>query len=148
LFLSPLAAKITFVRDERLANEGAFGVQGATYDEVGQLLKAGEFQRNEIGSYLKMRYNRELMTNIEMKSRLELFSNYLQNPENIDVNVEVVFAFKVNKWFSASLQWNLLYDDDIKIRDGKGLVGPRTQFKSVLGLGISYTLKNFEEKKK
>ena len=80
-----------------------------------------------------------------MKSKLELFSNYLQNPENIDVNSEVLFSFKVNEWFSASANFTALYDHDIIIRDINGGVGPRTQFKSVLGLGLSYTMKNFKE---
>ena len=50
--------------------------------------------------------------------------------------------FKVNSWFSASLNMNLLYDHDIIIRDNDGNSGPRTQFKSVIGLGVSYTIKN------
>ena len=144
LFVSPIAAKITYVKDQILANSGAFGVEKAEIDNLGNVIKLGQTVRNEFGSYFKMRFNKELMKNIEMKSRLELFSNYLNNPENIDVNAEVIFAFKVNKWFSANLQWNLIYDDDIDIRDSKGNFGPRTQFKSVLGLGISYTLKNYK----
>ena len=78
-----------------------------------------------------------------MKTKLELFSNYMNNPENIDVNADVLFTFKINSWFSASLNWTLIYDDDIDIRDNQGNVGPRTQFKSVLGLGVSYTMRNF-----
>ena len=78
-----------------------------------------------------------------MKSTLELFSNYLKNPENIDVNADVLFTFKVNKWFSASLNWTVIYDHDINIKGNDGGFGPRTQFKSVLGLGVSYTMKNY-----
>jgi len=62
------------------------------------------------------------------------------------VNAEVVVDFKINKWFSASLQLNLIYDDDIQITDRHGNVGPRTQFKQVIGLGIAYRLANFKEK--
>lgn len=142
LFLSPVAAKFTFVNDELLANAGAFGVAAATYDGTGALITAGKRRRSEFGAYLKMQFNKEIFKNIEMKSRLELFSNYVHNPQNIDVNAETIFTFKVNKWFSASLQWNLIYDDDIAVRDSKGNFGPRTQFKSVLGVGLSYTLKN------
>ena len=80
-----------------------------------------------------------------MKSRLELFSNYKHNPQNIDVNAEIIMTFKVNSWFATSLQWNTIYDDDINIRDSAGKIGPRTQLKSILGLGISYTLKNFKK---
>lgn len=134
VFLSPLASKMTFVNDQVLSDAGEFGVD------------PGKRFRGEFGAYFKMKYNKEIVKNIEMKSRLELFSNYLNNPGNIDVNAEVMFTFKVNSWFSASLLWNLLYDDDIDITDKNGNVGPRTQFKSVLGLGVSYTMKNFTDK--
>lgn len=142
LYFSPLAGKTTIVRDQTLANAGAFGVDKATYDQNGLLLTLGSTMRNEFGSYLRFKFQKKIMENIEMKTRIELFSNYINNPQNIDLNAENIFAFKVNKWFSASLQWNLQYDDDIIIRDVNGKNGPRTQFKSVLGLGISYTLTN------
>jgi hypothetical protein len=142
LYFSPIAGKTTIVRDQTLANAGAFGVDKAIYDQNGLLLKLGSTMRNEFGSYLRFKFQKKIMENIEMKTRIELFSNYINNPQNIDVNAENIFAFKVNKWFSASLQWNLQYDDDIIIRDVNGKNGPRTQFKSVLGLGISYTLTN------
>jgi hypothetical protein len=93
-----------------------------------------------------MKYNFTIAKNIDLKSKLELFSNYLNNPQNIDVNAEALFNFKVNEWFSASLQWTLIYDDDIDIRDADGNIGPRTQFKSVLGIGISYKMMNFKDK--
>lgn len=136
VFLSPLAGKMTFVNDQVLSDAGAFGVD------------PGERFRGEFGAYFKFKYNKEIVKNIEMKSKLELFSNYLKKPQNIDVNAEVLFTFKVNSWFSASLLWNLLYDDDIDITDSNGNVGPRTQFKSVIGLGVSYTMKNFTDKPK
>jgi hypothetical protein len=142
MYISPLAGKMTIVNDEVLANAGAFGVEKAVLNTDGSVLTAGKRIRNEFGAYFRVKFQKEIMKNIEMKTRVELFSNYLNNPENIDVNAENIFAFKVNKWFSASLQWNLQYDDDIAIRDSKGNTGPRTQFKSVLGLGISYTLAN------
>jgi len=130
IFGSPFAAKTTFVLDDSLSQIGAFGV-----DE-------GERMRYEFGAFVKLKWNAEVMKNIEMKSKLELFSNYLNNPQNIDVNAELVFVFRVNSLFSATAQWNLVYDDDIQIRDRNGNVGPRTQFKSVLGIGLSYKLEN------
>ncbi len=142
MYLSPLAGKTTIVNDEVLSNEGAFGVQAAIRDTNGFVLTAGKRVRHEFGAYFRVKFQKEIVKNIEMKTRLELFSNYLNNPQNIDVNAENIFTFKVNGWFSASLQWNVQYDDDIDIRDAKGNTGPRTQFKSVLGLGISYTLAN------
>lgn len=145
IFTSPFAMKLTIVNDQVLANAGSFGVTAATYDGLGNVLKQGERLRGEFGAYVKMKYNFIIAKNIDLKSKLELFSNYLNNPQNIDVNAEALFNFKVNEWFSASLQWTLIYDDDIDIRDADGDIGPRTQFKSVLGLGISYKMMNFKD---
>ncbi len=148
VFLSPLSAKLTFVQDQVLADSGAFGVAPAEFNSMGDLIKSGENFRAELGAYFRIIYKKELMENIGLRSRLELFSNYQENPGNIDVNGEVILDFKVNKWFSANLQLNVIYDDDIAITDRDGNVGPRTQFKQVIGLGIAYRLANFEEEKK
>lgn len=142
LYVSPIAGKITIVNDDVLANAGAFGVYPAVYGADGTMSIPGQHYRCEFGAYVRAKFQKELVKNIEMKSRLELFSNYLNNPQNIDVNFENIFAFKVNTWFNASLQWNLIYDDDIDIRSVDGTIGPRTQFKSVLGVGMSYTMHN------
>jgi hypothetical protein len=130
IFTSFLSEKSTFVLNDYLSNLGVFGVD------------IGKKSRQEYGAYLKLRYNSNIMKNIEMRSKLELFSNYMENPQNIDVNAELIFNFKINSIFSALAQWNLIYDDDVKIRDSKGNIGPRTQFKSVLGIGISYKIEN------
>ena len=145
LFLSPISAKITVVDDEVLSNAGAFGVAAATYNPDGTVLSSGKRTRSEYGAYFRLIYSKQLMENIGFKSKLELFSNYTENPQNVDVNAETLFTFKINKWFSSSLQWNLIYDDDIDITDASGNTGPRTQFKSILGLGISYSVQNFKD---
>ncbi len=145
IFTSPFAMKLTIVNNQVLADSGAYGVQRATFDASGMLLSHGERLRSEFGAYVKIKYAQTLAKNIELKSKLEFFSNYTDDPQNIDVNAEALFNFKVNSWFSASLQCMLIYDDDIAIRDVNGRVGPRTQFKSVLGLGISYKMKNYTE---
>lgn len=147
LFLSPASSKMTIVNDQVLADAGAFGVENAVFSANGGVVSGKRF-RAEFGAYLKMTYNKEIVKNVNLKSSLELFSNYANNPQNIDVNANVLWNFKVNSWLSASLNWTLIYDDDIKIRDVNNNVGPRTQFKSVLGLGISYTLQNYKEVKK
>lgn len=145
LMLSPLSGKLTFVQDQRLADEGAFGVDSAEKNDLGEIIKKGKNFRAEMGAYFRFVYKKELIKNINLKSRLELFSNYLNNPQNIDVNAELILDFKINKWFSANVQLNLIYDDDIDIEDRHGDVGPRTQFKQVIGVGIAYRLANFEE---
>ena len=86
-------------------------LQLPAYEKAKSLL---EKEKNKIIDFgLKVKWNKAVAKNIQMKSKLELFSNYRENPENIDVNGELIFTFKVNSWFSSSMMWNVIYDDDI-----------------------------------
>jgi len=143
-FIAPLTAKITIVNVQLLADAGAFGVDPAEYGPSGNMLNPGKNGRSEIGGYMRLFYKRDLMENISMQTKLDLFSNYLNNPGNIDVSWEVLFSMKVNKYISATFFTHLLYDDEIAIEidnDNDGVIdtsGPRIQFKEVLGVGFSY----------
>ncbi len=136
-FLSPLTSKMTFVQDEKLSNQGAFGVDtGSTF-------------RYEIGGYIDMIYKTPLMKNVDLQTSLNLYSNYLDgNYKYIDVAGEMLLFMKVNSAISANLSLNVLYDHDINIdtdNDGEG-DGPRTQFKEVLGVGITYQIGDSRKK--
>lgn len=150
-FVSPITAKVTVVNDQTLANQGAFGVEGAEFDNNGLITKEGERVRSEVGGYLRMMYNRTLVENVKFSTNLALFSNYTNNPENIDVNWDVLISMKVNKYISATVSSSLIYDDDVDIQvlnddgspklgsEGNPIVGPRTQFKYTIGVGLSYS---------
>jgi hypothetical protein len=140
-FLSPATAKFTFVGDQTLADAGAFGVDPATYDTLGNKLTSGANSLFEFGGYVKLMYTHDLATNINFLTRADFFSNYLKNPQNIDVNWETLFTFKVNSWFAATLSTMLIYDDDTQImKPWEGTqqqyVGKGTQFKETIGLGV------------
>jgi len=145
IFLSPLASKMTIVKDQELANAGAYGVTPAVYDGLGNVVISGSHVRSEFGAYLRVMGSTPLAKNIDLRGKLELFSNYAKNPQNVDLNAELKFMFKVNSWFAASLQWATIYDDDIRIKDANGNVGPRLQFMSIIGLGITYKMANFKD---
>lgn len=144
LFLSPFTARLTIVNDQSLANIGAFGVTAAEYDDFGVLTKKGENFRVEYGAYVRMMYKKDIMENINLETRVDFFSNYSDEPTHVDVNWEVLLGFKVNKFISATLSTQLIYDHDTKLaldRNGDGInegSGPRTQFKEILGIGLSY----------
>ena len=127
LYISPSAGRFTFVLDDTLSAHGAFGV------EKGKKLK-GEF-----GPYLRAVFNKEVFKNITLNTSLELFSDYLHKFGNVDVNWNVLLGLKVNKWLSTTINTQLIYDDDVKIKFPSGDEGPRTQFKEVIGVGLSYT---------
>ncbi len=131
LLMAPLTGKITIVNEDSLSAQGAFGVD------------TNEVVRYEFGASFKGSYKVTVMKNVDLQTRLELFANYLEDFGNIDVNWEALIAMKVNKFLTASITTNLIYDDDIDIQVDKNndgvieAVGPRTQFKEVLAIGIS-----------
>ncbi|MFO0322683.1 MAG: DUF3078 domain-containing protein [Bacteroidota bacterium] len=147
LFIAPLTGKFTLVNDDNLAKAGAFGVQKNEYlDANNPLLVTTKYKkhREEFGGYVKAQYQTKIMDNITFQTIVEFFSNYLNQPGNVDVNWTTLTTFKVNKFISATLATQLIYDDDIKVvrnygdRTVKGTIGPDVQFKQVLGLGFSY----------
>ena len=145
VFISPLTGKFTVVRDQVLADQGAFGVKPADKNVLGNTIAGtGENFRQEFGGYMNVRYKNEIVENVIFESKLDLFSNYLKEPENVDLNWENNFSFKVNKYIAASLFVHMIYDDDIDLQTGKQSdgtlenAGPRLQLKEMLGIGLSY----------
>lgn len=131
LLLSVMTGKTTFVLDDRLSNDGAFGV------DKGKKLKAG------FGTYVRFTYKKQLMTNIELNNKLELFSDYFNNPDKVDVNWEILLKMKINKYFSTILNFNLIYDYDTKYieKDTQGVIitnEAKVQYKEVFGLAINF----------
>ena len=134
LFVSPITSKTTFVLDDTLSKAGAFGVD------------PNKNIRNEVGGYVRCNFQKEIMKNIKLTTSLGLFSNYIENPENIDINWDLLILMKVNKFITASINANLIYDDDVIItqdKNGDGINeinGPRIQFKEIISVGFSYKL--------
>lgn len=138
-FLSPVTSKITIVNVDRLATD--FG------------LDEGENVRFEIGAFVKLSYKDDIFENVNLDTRVDFFSNYVENPQNVDVNWETLITMKVNSWLAATLTTQLIYDDDITIgsedpilgENGEEITpgvngGPRTQFREVFALGLSFKI--------
>jgi len=128
LFIGPISGRTTFVMDTMLSNSGAYGVE------------PGSKIRNEFGGTMRAILSKEIMKNVNLGSKLELFSNYMDNPLNIDVDWQMLINMKVNKWLSASINLHLIYDDDIKTTKDNIERGPAVQFKEVFGIGLSLKL--------
>ncbi len=132
LFISPVGSKFTFVADDDLSAIGAFGVD------------PGKKFRAEMGGTLKSELKFVVAKNVDAVTNLNLFSNYLKNPQNIDVNWDFRLNMKVNKFLSANFITNLIYDDDILVpidQNDDGVVdgkGRRVQLKQLFGAGLSF----------
>lgn len=99
----------------------------------------------ELGAQFKVEYKHKIDPKLDINSTLNLFSDYLGQPENIKVFWDLHVNSKLNKYFSVSLRTNLVYDDDIVIEDKDGNSGPRLQFKEILSVGFSYTFGEFKK---
>ncbi|WP_298151571.1 DUF3078 domain-containing protein [Flavobacterium sp.] len=143
LYISPLTLKNTLVLDQRLADQGAFGVSKAIFDDVtGERLKKGKQAKTELGFLFTSHFKKEIFKNITFENRLTLYSDYINKFGNIDVDWQTQLDLVVNQYVRANIGFNLIYDDDIKAKEEKDgeqiTVGPKIQLKQVLGIGLVY----------
>jgi hypothetical protein len=138
IYMSPATARLVIVTDQLLwggSDDPDLRVYGVLNGETTAL---------EAGGYIRFQYQTPLAENITFMTRGDLFSNYLRDPQNIDVTWETLWTFKVNKWFAATLNTLLIYDHDTNLPkvnpEGLPYTGPATQFKQTLGLGITVRL--------
>jgi len=125
--LAPLACKVTMVMDDTLSSKGSFGVD------------PGKNTRFEFGAAVNMGYKKEVLKNVEFNTVLGLFTNYLDKPQNIDVDWKVFINMKINNYLSANLNTHLIFDDDIDFINDSGLPkSAKVQFKEVFGVGLTY----------
>jgi hypothetical protein len=142
-YLSPLTLKSTFVLDEALADAGSFGVTPARYDEDGAKISDGERSRHEVGILVTSAFERQMFKNISVKNLVSLYTDYLNDFGNVDIDWEVYFDFQVNEYVRASMGSHLKYDNDVKTvvedetTDETLQEGPKVQWKQLLGVGVS-----------
>ncbi len=128
LYISPLTSKLTIVTDDKI-DETAFGI------------KAGDKVRQEYGASMKLLAKKaNVVKNVNIHTRIDLFSNYTDHPQNIDIDWEFGVEMKVNKYLNALFTTNILYDDDVDYIDDAGdNQGPHIQVKQLFGAGLTYT---------
>ena len=102
----------------------------------------------EFGGRMVIKFKKDIVKNVNLDSYLDLFSNYMNKPENIDIIFNNLLTFKINKYFTANVISQMLYDDEIIIKydwnkDGKydhenDINGPRWQVISTFAFGFGY----------
>ena len=131
VFLSPITSRLVIVTNEILSRQGAYGVD------------TGKHVKNELGAFATINYKSDFGRSITYKGRLDLFSNYLDHPQNINVFMTNQFSFKINKYFSATYSLDFIYDDKVLFGTAPNQHAA-LQTKSLLGIGF---LKKLEVKK-
>jgi len=122
-FISPVTSRWTFVTDTSLSSKVDYGVK-ATHRSI-----------NQNGAFATLSYQRSFNKYFAYKARLDLFSNYQQNPQNIDVFVTNTLSAKIAKILALSWNVDMIYDDDLRVF-GSNDSSPALQFKSIFGVGL------------
>lgn len=127
--ISPAAAKLILVDGHYTEVDSAF--EDAFNDAGGYFgVEANKTTRFELGAAVRGYYKVELMKNISMENILNLYTNYLEDPQNVDVDYTMNLVMQVNKYISANLAFQAIYDDNAQ-RNG-------FQIREAFGLGFNY----------
>lgn len=138
LFFSPFAAKWVIVSNDPYSYSYPGGIlpDGSKQEPISLLYGVDPVSKkdSQFGAFLSANFNKDILKNVTYTSRLDLYSNYRRNPENVDIFWTNALLFKVNKILSLSYNWNIAYDDDYI---PEGLTGPKTQFLGTFGIGVT-----------
>ncbi|TDP04027.1 DUF3078 domain-containing protein [Flavobacterium sp. 245] len=125
---APLTSKFTFV--DNAYTTGIDRFTGLPYVDGSYFgVDEGKSMRYELGFYASIYYKLAIMTNVTAENTLNLYSNYLEDPQNVDIDYSLNIVMKVNKFLSANLSFQAIYDDNAF----EGL-----QTREVFGLGVNF----------
>lgn len=127
VFISPLTERWVLVTDRLIAP--LFGIDSA------------KKSKNELGAFVSVNYSKKLGGSFTYKTKLDLFSNYKQKPQNIDVFWSNVITAKITKYINFTFNLDMIYDDDTHNVDPAK--GPAPQWLQLMGIGFAY---NFSKK--
>ena len=115
--IAPATARFIFVHKHFTDLEESFGVE------------QGKNMRFEFGASVNAYYKVDIMEDFSIENILNLYSNYLEDPQNVDIDYQLNAVLKVNKYISTNLTFQALYDDNAF----KGF-----QTRHTLGVGLNY----------
>ena len=139
--LSPVMGRATLVHSDSSTVIIAAGMMTVKTDENGNQKQTPHKERYEYGGGALIKFNGNLFQNkLTYASQLELFSNYMENPQNMEVFWLLNTKILLYKNITANWQLELKYDDNQKTKDAVtgDLRGAKIQTKYYTGIGLSY----------
>ena len=117
VYVSPIVARWTIVSNGPYSYASQGGIfHGNVETPLATLygVDPAKQGRGEFGAFVTASIKKDIMKNINYYSKLDLYSNYLNTPKNIDVFWTNQIKMKVNKWIQVSYTLDMLYDDDVR----------------------------------
>ena len=126
---APATARFIFVDDRFTTMEG---YEDGDYFGVDQ----GKSMRFEFGASVSAYAKFDLVENVTFENMINLYSNYLEDPQNVDLDYTGKLNMKVNDYLSANFIFQTIYDDNAV---------KAFQVREVLGVGFTYKINPQEE---
>jgi len=140
LVFSPVMGKATYVNSGNMTVLATAGMVTTEKDETGAEIKIPHRSRYEFGGGALLSFKGNLFKDmVSYNSQIELFSNYVQKPENVDVLWTFQAKILLYKNITGDFRLDLKYDDDQKtVKDDGSLGGAKVQLKYFTGIGLFY----------
>ena len=147
IYISPVAGKMTFVRIQELADQGAFGVQKGYYDQDSVWVPGKNYEA-AIGANIILNYHQPIGKNISYTTMFNGFYNYTEHRDDdrlkIDINWENTLNFVISKYITTILFIHLKYEHNTTFPVYETIDGvetvvdnvPKLQFKESLGIAF------------
>ena len=129
--ISPLTAKFTFITSEIYTYNEDTQLYDSSNDIETFGVDPGDSFLVEFGFNARAYYKFDIMNNISIENILNLFSNYIDKPQNIDLDYTLNLVMKINDVFTTNLTFQTIYDDNAF----NGF-----QIREVFGLGVNVNL--------
>ncbi len=123
IFVSPVTSRWVVVANPTLSKIGAYGVD------------SGKHSINQVGAFGTVMFHSNFSKMISYNGRIDLFSNYEHNPQDVDLYMTNLIAAKLGKVITATWSVDMIYDDDARVF-GPDHNSPRLQIRSLIGIGI------------
>ena len=129
--ISPFTAKFTFITSEIYTYNEDTQLYDSSNDIETFGVDPGDSFLVEFGFNARAYYKFDIMNNISIENILNLFSNYIDKPQNIDLDYTLNLVMKINDVFTTNLTFQTIYDDNAF----NGF-----QIREVFGLGVNVNL--------
>lgn len=117
ILLSPISSKFTMMRDTAKFDQTNFGIS------------KNKKSKKELGAYVKSIFSHDITERISVENKINLFINYLESRETLDVDYELTLNMELNEMINTTINTHLVYDRDIS---------SKIQFKENLSVGLQY----------
>jgi hypothetical protein len=115
--IAPATSKLILVHDHFTQLGPSFGVE------------QGKTSRYEFGAALNLYYKFIPIENVTVEQIANFYSNYIEDPQNVDIDYQINIVMKINKYLSTNIAFQTIYDDNAF----QGF-----QIRQTLGVGVNF----------